>query len=69
MSQEIELTKLAYTKAELAVATGLSIDSVSDAMKRGDLVARYFGTKPIIPVKEAQRWVDSMPEEKPARSA
>jgi hypothetical protein len=32
-------------------------------------VPSYFGSKPLIPVEEARRWLQSLPNEKPERAA
>lgn len=66
---EAQLDKLSYSVPNLATATDLSIDSIQKAIKRGDLVANYFGTKPLITRDEARRWIESLPTEKPERAA
>lgn len=66
---EAQLDKLSYSVQNLAGATDLSVDSIQKAIKRGDLVANYFGTKPIITREEARRWIDSLPTERPERVA
>lgn len=69
MSADIKLDKISYSVANLAAATDLSVDSINKAIKNGDLVAKYFGTKPLIGREEAQRWFASLPDEKPERAA
>ncbi|KQQ65035.1 hypothetical protein [Microbacterium sp. Leaf320] len=66
---EAQLDKLSYSIPNLAIASDLSVDSIQKAIKRGDLVANYFGTKPIITRDEARRWIESLPTEKPERAA
>lgn len=66
---EAQLDKLSYSVQNLATATDLSVDSIQKAIKRGDLVANYFGTKPIITRDEARRWIESLPTERPERVA
>lgn len=59
------LSKLAYSIPELADAVSLSVTSIRDAIDKGDLKPKYPNRKPIIPAAEAQRWLDSMSDEKP----
>lgn len=66
---EAQLDKLSYSVQNLAVATDLSVDSIQKAIKRSELVPSYFGSKPLIPVEEARRWLQSLPNEKPERVA
>lgn len=66
---EALLDKLSYSIPNLAIASDLSVDSIQKAIKRGDLVANYFGTKPIIARDEARRWIESLPTEKPERAS
>lgn len=66
---ESQLDKLSYSVQNLAAATDLSVDSIQKAIKRSDLIPSYFGSKPIIPVEEARRWLLSLPNEKPERVA
>lgn len=56
--------KISYSLPALAEATGLSVDSIQKAIKRGDLVASYFGTKPVVEEEEGVRWIKSLPTEK-----
>lgn len=66
---EAQLDKLSYSLASLADATDLSVDSIQKAIKKDELVASYFGSKPIILRDEARRWLDSLPNDKPERAA
>ncbi|WP_404474769.1 hypothetical protein [Microbacterium aerolatum] len=66
---EAQLDKLSYSMASLAEATDLSVDSIQKAIKRGDLVANYFGSKPLITRDEARRWLEALPTEKPEKAA
>lgn len=61
------LDKLSYSVPNLAAATDLSVDSISKAIKKGDLVANYFGSKPLVTRGEARRWLNDLPNEKPER--
>jgi len=62
------LKRLAYSVRELAEATGLSDQSIYDAIKNGDLPARFIGTKRVVPVDAAEAWLASLPEEPPVKS-
>lgn len=64
---EAQLDKLSYSYQSLADATDLSVDSIQKAVKANELVASYFGTKPLILRDEARRWLSSLPNEKPER--
>lgn len=61
------LTKLAYSIPSLAEAVDLSVASIREAIDKGDLVPKYPNRKPVIPAAEAQRWLDSLPEEAPRK--
>lgn len=65
---EAALDKLSYSVPNLAAATDLSVDSISKAIKNGDLVANYFGSKPLVTRDEARRWLNDLPNEKPGRA-
>jgi hypothetical protein len=55
--------KVAYDTQEAAVAVGLSPSSIQSAVRRNELVARYFGNKPVFTAAELLRWVESLPDE------
>jgi hypothetical protein len=55
--------RLAFTVTELAYAVGLSDQQIYNHLRRGDLTARYSGTKALIPVEEALRFVRDLPDE------
>ena len=57
------LDKLAYSIPNLAAAMDLSVDSITKAIKRGDLTALRYGTKPLISKDEAIRWRDSLTDD------
>lgn len=57
--------KISYSLPSLAEATDLSVDSIQKAIKRGELVPSYFGSKPVVEEDEAVRWIKSLPTEKP----
>jgi len=58
-----ELEKLAYSIPSLAIAVELSVDTVRKHIASGKLVPSYPNSKPIIIRAEAQRWLDSLPNE------
>jgi len=66
---EAQLDKLSYSYQSLSEATDLSVDSIQKAVKNNELVASYFGSKPLILRDEARRWLASLPNEKPERAA
>jgi excisionase family DNA binding protein len=61
--------RLGYTVAEAAEAVRLSVDSIQKAIKANEIAPKYYGTKPIIPVAEVERFFASLPDEKPERAA
>lgn len=62
MSARIE-ERLSYSVRELAALTGLSQDQIRTHIDRGDLTAKYSGTKKVILAEEARRFVQELPEE------
>lgn len=60
----LTLTKLAYSLDEFAEAVSLSKAQLRKHMDRGELVPSYSGTKPIIPLSEAQRFLETLPTER-----
>lgn len=55
--------KLAYTYEEAARATGISSSTLRSEVRNYRLVPRYVGSKPLFPVEELRRWVESLPED------
>lgn len=68
MPLEKSIEAIAYTLPELATAVGLSVDSIRKAIDNDELVASYFGTKPIVEADEARRWIKSLPTERPVKA-
>ncbi len=63
------LEKLAYSIPNFATAVDLSVDTIRKAIDSGDLIPAYptkAGRKPIITKKELERWLASLPSERPA---
>jgi excisionase family DNA binding protein len=62
------VTKLAYTIAEAAEATGYSEKTIRRAIDAGDLVVRYgTKTKPVVKADELEAWLDSLPTTPPSK--
>lgn len=54
---------------QIAEATGISERVIWDAIRDGNLVARYPTTRPVVPVEEVRAWLNSLPTESPRRRA
>lgn len=70
MTTEITLTRVAYTIAEAAEATGISATTIHEAIRDGSLVANFVGTKaskPVLRAVELDRWIASLPTRKGGR--
>lgn len=66
MSDLATVTRLALTYDEAAAAVGYSKHVIRDAIDRGELAPSYGAkTKPVIRVTELQRWLDTLPTERP----
>lgn len=59
--------KLAYSLDEFAAAVSLSKAQVRKHIAAGELVPSYSGSKPIVPVDEARRFLDALPTESRSR--
>lgn len=55
--------RIAFTVAELAYAVGLSDARIYQHIDRRDITPVYSGTKALIPVEEAVRFVRDLPDE------
>lgn len=64
-----QLSKLSYSLQSLSEATELSVDSIQKAIRNDELVPSYFGSKPLILATEAERWLATLPNEKPERAS
>lgn len=56
--------KLAYSLEEAAEATGYGQTTLKVAIRRGELVAAYANTKPVILADELKSWLASLPTER-----
>lgn len=66
MSDTPVLDKLAYSIPNFAKAVDLSVTTVREAIQSGDLVASYPAKmKPLITKAEGERWLASLPSERP----
>lgn len=55
--------RLSYSVAELAAALGISARQMYKHIERRDLTPVFSGTKAIIPVAEARRFLADLPDE------
>lgn len=65
MTKQIELERIAYSLPQFAEATGLSVSAIRKEISAGRLIPSYYGSKPLIQKTEGQRFIDSLPAEKP----
>ncbi|MBN8423246.1 hypothetical protein JF531_01775 [Microbacterium esteraromaticum] len=63
VSKALGVQKIAYTRTEEAIATGVSVSMIDTAVKRNELIANYAGTKPLFLADELRRWVSTLPED------
>lgn len=67
--------RAAYTPKEVATACGVSRRSVAYALERGDLLARYPSSRPVVLHRDLVAWLEAAPTtraeapRRPARSA
>lgn len=55
--------RLAYSASELASALGISSRQMYKHIENRDLTPLYSGTKAVIPVAEAERFLAALPDE------
>jgi hypothetical protein len=69
-AQEVEssvvFAPLAVDTETAARMLGVSPSSIRAYMRRGDLIPRYSGTKPIFPIEELQCFLDHLPSGAPS---
>jgi hypothetical protein len=56
---------IAYDIAGAAAAVGLSTDSIREALRNGDLTARWYKSKRLIGSDELAAYFNSLPVDKP----
>ena len=59
----VVLAPLAVDTETAARMLGVSPSTIRAYVRRGDLIPRYCGTKPIIPVEELKYFLDRLPSE------
>jgi len=57
------MEKLAYTYDEAGESSGYGKTTIKEAVLRGDLIASYANTHPVIDADELKRWIKSLPHE------
>lgn len=68
MTTTIPSDKRAYTLEEAAMACGYGVSTIREAIRAGEIAPNYGGpkkSKPTIRVAELDRWLESLPTEKP----
>ncbi len=61
----VVLDKLAYSIPNFAKAVDLSVEGVRQHIRDGNLVPSYSKSKPLIMREEGERWLRSLPSERP----
>ena len=61
----VTLEKLAYSIPNFAEAVDLSVSTIYDAIKSGNLTPSYPNRKPLITRDEGMRWLSTLPAERP----
>jgi len=64
MSTPVVLDKLAYSIPKFAAAVDLSVEKIRQHIERGELVASYVDSKPLIMQEEGLRWLRARPSER-----
>ena len=64
MSTPVVLDKLAYSIPNFAAAVDLSVEKIRQHIERGELVASYVDSKPLIMQEEGLRWLRARPSER-----
>lgn len=62
------IEKKSFSIAEAAASSGLSVETIRQAIAHNELIASYGGpkkTKPVILTDEFDRWLRWLPTEKP----
>lgn len=61
----IEKQTLSYSIAEAAVATGMGVTKINEAIRDGRIIPTYWDSKPLIRVDVLRDFLESLPAEKP----
>lgn len=60
--------KLGLTYEEAAeLVGGISVRTIRELVRNGDIGVKYIGRRPFIPVDELESWFAALPSEPPAR--
>lgn len=59
------MSKTAYSIDEAAEETGLGRTTIREHIAKGNLIAKYPNSKPIIRQIDLDDWLDSLPTESP----
>lgn len=59
----------AYTLDGAAAYCGVSRDVIDEEIRKGNLIARYPTSRPVILREELDEWLASLPTEKPKKKA
>jgi hypothetical protein len=64
----LALAAVSYSLPGAVEATGVGRTSLDAAIARGDLIAHYVGTKPVVRAADLDEWIQSLPTERPQRT-
>ncbi len=59
------IPKLALTYEEAIEATGVSREVLKEAVRKNELIASYPSSRPVFRISELERWLESLPTERP----
>lgn len=62
MTAALQRPRLAYSVKQLIEASSLGKNSIYEAIRKGELVAKKKGARTLIPAAEAERWINSLPD-------
>lgn len=54
---------ISYRVPDAVSATGVGESRIREAIRVGDLVAHYVGTKPVVLATDLFEWIESLPTE------
>ena len=60
----LALTAVAYKLDDAAAASGIGRTNIDAAIKAGDLIAHYIGTKPVVLADDLKAWITNLPTER-----
>lgn len=59
------MNKYAYNVTEASEATGIAVTKIKELVRRGEIAAKYAGKDILILPAELERWVNSLPDQRP----